>query len=42
MILNAKNTAISNSVGIIQGKHHIIKCILKYFIINIQTRPVTQ
>lgn len=27
---------------IMQGKHHIIKCILKYFIINIQTRPVTQ
>lgn len=31
-----------DSVYIIQGKHHIIKCILKYFIINIQTRPVTQ
>lgn len=42
MILYIKNTKISNSVYIIQGKHHIIKCILKYFIINILTKSVTQ
>lgn len=42
MILNAKNTATSNSVYIIQGKHHIIKYILKYFIFNILIKSVTQ